>query len=199
MRSPQRRQQFQGARVRKTPAATPNSPTDHTVATKQVFDPPHVPINTRQVRRVRILPTANTIFAPTPATIAASFPNAGTGWETFRILKFDFWSTDDQVGIAGTGSGTSSYGCSLTPTGIYSTGVGNSVTFGDAATTRDAGTTGNDRAQVHVIPAREYAQKWWLVNDTSSVPFSCQSVPLAPAASTSLNVLDLLVEMMSTS
>jgi hypothetical protein len=167
---------------------------NHSVRLRLQVDPPSLAEQTRQVRRVRIGFLANSGYSPTPASIANHFPNGGAGWLAFRINRIDLWGTDDR--IAGT-AGTSSYGVALSLPGIVSTGVGSSFAIGDDAIFQDVGTAGQSRAQVHVLPAREFEQKWWSTSDTLSVPLTASSLPLAPATSTSLNILDLVVEMIS--
>jgi hypothetical protein len=167
---------------------------NHSVRLRVERDPPTLAEQTRQLRRIRIGFLANTGYSPTPATIATFLPNGGAGWIAFRITRIDLWATDDRVGAT---AGTSSFGVALSLPGIVSTGVSSSFVVGDDAIFQDVGTTGQSRAQVHVIPAREFVQKWWSTTDTNSVPLTASSLPLAPAMSTALNILDLVVEMIS--
>jgi hypothetical protein len=167
---------------------------NHSVRLLIQKDPPAIKTQTREIRRIRIGFLANLGFSPVPSSIATFLPNAGVGWEAFRIMRISVYATDDQIA---TTAGTSSYGVFLSLTGIVSTGVSTSFGIGDNANFQDVGTTGQSRAQVHMIPAREFEQHWWSTGDAVSVPFATASIPLAAAVSTSLNILDLTVEMIS--
>jgi hypothetical protein len=157
-------------------------------------DPPPIKTQTREIRRIRIGFLANLGFSPVPSSLVTFM--AGPGAITsFRITRIALYATDDQ--IAGT-AGTSSFGVTLGLPGIQQTGVASSIALGDGAVYTDVGTTGQQRAQVHVIPSREFCDHWWLSTDSASVPLTASSVPLAPAASTSLNILDITVEMLFT-
>jgi len=155
-------------------------------------DPPPIRTQTREIRRIRIAPVANLGFSPVPSTLANIMATAGS-LLSFRILRISFYATDAEA--AGS-AGTSSYGVSLALPGIQAIGTSSSLALGDDATFTDVGTTGQRRAQIHVIPSREFVEHWWQAADPASVPFTCSSVPLAPSTSTALNILDLTVEML---
>jgi hypothetical protein len=158
---------------------------------------PRAPTQTLETRRFRWTPLANAVQRPSPNVIATfCFPNGGAGYRAFRILKVDVWSTDAVVGTTG---GTSSRAISVYLRGEQSTAVsGSIVTYGDRAVFEDIGTAGADRAQVHVIPAKEFAIHWWQVGDTNSVVLEVASLPLTDATSTAVNIVDFVAELIST-
>jgi hypothetical protein len=166
---------------------------------KRNIDPPLFRANFVTTKRIRMLPLANTSWAPTPNAIVTFLPGGSSiplVYTAFRIKAIHVWAPDSLPPASGS---QVSYGIQLTLTGIQNTGVaGSQIYLGDGITVEDLGTTGASRAQVHCIPSREFSAHWWSATDTASQPFLALCQPPALPVSTDFFVVDLIAEVNST-
>jgi hypothetical protein len=139
---------------------------------------------------------ANAVFSPPPATLGALFlPNAGVGYSGFRIRRIRVYAPDTFVTT--TPASAQSYAVQLVLTGKV--GVTDVTNFfvGDGAAFEANGLISNERARIEIVPTTEFSNKWWQLSDTHSVPFSASTLPLAPADSVDIFLVDLLLDIVS--
>jgi len=128
--------------------AQPDPHAMSTVRATGAFDPPQITTNVVGTKKIRhIVPITAGVGALTLNDIRACLPLTNP---ELRILKLSAWGPD------GTVSATSQLSV------VFPVGLASNLVPGDNAVWVDEGTTGQQRAQVHLTPCFEYRNFWFL-------------------------------------
>jgi len=145
------------------------------------LDPPILKAEVVQRKVVRMQLSFGSTSPPliTPVVFATYFPNGGLGFRNFRINKITAWGPD--VGeIPSDGTGIGSYAVGIQ--------IGSGSSDGDGAVFTDAGTQGQRRAAVSVIPNIGYRIVWFSITDATTQLF-VPSISPSPPATRIVNVI----------
>jgi len=125
-----------------------------TVRATGTFDPPQISTNVIGQKKIRhIVPIAAGVGALTLGDIRSCLPLTNP---ELRILKLSAWGPD------GTVSATSQLSV------VFPVGLATNLVPGDNAVWVDEGTTGQQRAQIHLTPCFDYRNFWFLTGLAST-------------------------------
>lgn len=133
------------------------------------MDPETVRYSITTNHRVQLINPASaagsTISTVTVANMFSVIPGGTTAWRAFRIKKISAYGSDS------TAISTTSYG--IPPFGILMNTVdADGGALGDQAEFHDFGTAGQERAQVHVLPAFAVREYWFTSALTTTTLFT---------------------------